>query len=224
MSLLEVIALGSDDAVRAEAGGADRIELVGTMDHGGLAPDPRLVEETCAATDLPVRPMLRLRPGFGVAEDIDALAVLARQFRDAGAAGVVLGFLTGQMVDTATVETLVEAAELPVTFHRAIDEVADRDAAWRAIAGFAAIDQVLTAGCRTGVGDGLDALLQAARADETIAVRTMAGGGLRADHVPALLAAGVTAFHIGSPARRDASFDQPVDDANVTAWRELIAG
>ncbi len=41
--LLEVIARHAADAGRAEAGGADRIELVGTMEHGGLSPEPRLV-------------------------------------------------------------------------------------------------------------------------------------------------------------------------------------
>ena len=45
MSLLEVIALHAADAERAEAGGADRIELLGTMDDDGLSPEPRLVEK-----------------------------------------------------------------------------------------------------------------------------------------------------------------------------------
>ncbi|MCP6374060.1 copper homeostasis protein CutC, partial [Klebsiella pneumoniae] len=43
MALLEVICLHEHDAKRAAAGGADRIELVGTMDDGGLAPSPELL-------------------------------------------------------------------------------------------------------------------------------------------------------------------------------------
>ena len=50
MSLLDVIALHAADAERAEAGGADRIELLGTMDDDGLSPEPRLVEKVRRAT------------------------------------------------------------------------------------------------------------------------------------------------------------------------------
>ena len=52
MSLLEVIALHAADAERAEAGGADRIELLGTMDDDGLSPEPRLVEKVRRATSI----------------------------------------------------------------------------------------------------------------------------------------------------------------------------
>ena len=41
--LLEVIALHAADAERAEAGGADRLEIVGTMEFDGLSPEPALV-------------------------------------------------------------------------------------------------------------------------------------------------------------------------------------
>ena len=60
--LLEVIALQAADAERAEAGGADRIELVGTMADDGLSPEPALVGQVRRATSLPIRVMLRL-PG-----------------------------------------------------------------------------------------------------------------------------------------------------------------
>ena len=43
--LLEVIALHAADAERAEAGGADRIELCGTLEDGGMSPEPALVEK-----------------------------------------------------------------------------------------------------------------------------------------------------------------------------------
>lgn len=64
MALLEVICLHEHDAKRAAAGGADRIELVGTMDDGGLAPSPELLARTLSAVHIPVRPMLRLDGGF----------------------------------------------------------------------------------------------------------------------------------------------------------------
>ena len=52
MALLEVICLHEHDAKRAAAGGADRIELVGTMDDGGLAPSPELLARTLSAVHI----------------------------------------------------------------------------------------------------------------------------------------------------------------------------
>ena len=63
--LLEVIALHAADAERAEAGGADRIELCGTLEDGGMSPEPALVEKVRAATSVQLRVMVRLRAGFG---------------------------------------------------------------------------------------------------------------------------------------------------------------
>ncbi len=63
--LLEVLVLHEFDARRAEEGGADRVELVGTLDDGGMSPEPRLVERVRAVTTVQVRPMVRLRAGFG---------------------------------------------------------------------------------------------------------------------------------------------------------------
>lgn len=42
-ALLEVIALDAADAVAAEAGGADRLELVSDMAADGLTPDRKSV-------------------------------------------------------------------------------------------------------------------------------------------------------------------------------------
>ena len=77
MSVLEVIALHAADAERAEAGGADRVELLGTMDHDGLSPEPRVVEKARRATSIQIRPMVRLREGFDIYRE-DAKAIVAR--------------------------------------------------------------------------------------------------------------------------------------------------
>ena len=47
--LLEVIAMHEADARRAEEGGADRVELLGSLDDGGMSPEPALVEKVRAA-------------------------------------------------------------------------------------------------------------------------------------------------------------------------------
>lgn len=224
MSLLEVIALHAADAERAEAGGADRIELLGTMDDDGLSPEPRSVDKARRATSIQIRPMVRLRAGFGTdGGEVTRLKGLISAYQDAGADGVVLGFLNGtNRVDQEVVGELVGDGAFPWTFHRAIDHCLDTDQAWRDVVALPGLTQVLTAGSARGVEQGLDGLLRRAKEDADVARLIMAGGGLKPEHVPWLVRAGVRAFHIGSPARPGGSFKAYVDSELVTSWRELI--
>ena len=224
MSLLEVIALHAADAERAEAGGADRIELVGTMDDDGLSPEPRVVDKVRRATSIQIRPMVRLRAGFGTdGGEATRLKGLISAYLDAGADGVVLGFLNGlNRVDTEVVTELVGEGSFPWTFHRAIDHCLDGDRAWGDLLALPRLDQVLTAGSARGVEQGLDDLVRRAKANPDVARLIMAGGGLAPEHVPWLVRAGVRAFHIGGPARPGRSFKAYVDSELVASWRDLI--
>lgn len=222
--LLEVLVLHEFDARRAEEGGADRVELVGTLDDGGMSPEPRLVERVRAVTTVQVRPMVRLRAGFGTdGGEFTRLRGLIGSYRDAGADGVVFGFLNGiGEVDREVCAALAEDGIWPWTFHRAVDSVLDVDKAWRTLPLLPRLDQVLTAGSPRGVDAGLDELLRLARADTAVADLMMAGGGLLPEHVPWLARAGVRAFHIGRPARPLGSFKAYVDAPLVRTWRTLI--
>lgn len=222
--MLEVIALHAADAERAEAGGADRVELLGTMDHDGLSPEPRVVEKVRRATSIQIRPMVRLREGFRTdGGEVVRLKGLVASYLDAGADGVVLGFLDGHnRVDVEVVSELAGEARWPWTFHRAVDHCLDLDRAWAALVDLPGLDQVLTAGSARGVEQGLDELIRRADADERVARLVMAGGGLRPEHVPWLVRAGVRAFHIGSPARPGGSFKAYVDQDLVQTWRDLV--
>ena len=224
MSLLEVIALHAADAERAEAGGAERIELLGTMDDDGLSPEPRLVDKVRRATSIQIRPMVRLRAGFGTdGGEATRLKGLISAYLDAGADGVVLGYLNGlNRIDTEVVTELVADGEFPWTFHRAVDHCLDLNRAWADLLTLPRLDQVLTAGSARGVEHGLDELLRLARANPDVAGLIMAGGGLTPEHVPWLVRAGVRAFHIGSPARPGGSFKAYVDAELVASWRDLI--
>ncbi len=221
--LLEVIALHEHDAERAEEGGADRIELVGTMTDGGLSPEPAAVERVRAATSIRIRVMVRLRAGYGTdGGEVARLRGLAVAYREAGADGLVLGFLDGHTrVDEAVVHEIVDDLDMPWTFHRAVDSCIEPDRAWRVLARIGC-DQVLTAGSARGVRHGLDDLCRRAKADPQVARLILAGGDLEAEHVPWLADAGVRSFHVGTAVRPTRSYRAYVD-ANLTrAWRTLI--
>ena len=223
--LLEVIALHAADAERAEAGGADRIELVGTMSEDGLSPEPALVGQVRRATSLPIRVMLRLREGFGTdGGEVTRLQGLLSSYRSVGADGVVLGFLNAHTeIDVGVVlEIIGESPDFGWTFHRAIDSCFDTDTAWWVLRQLPGLDQVLTAGSARGVTEGLDDLVRRAEADEFARSTIMAGGGLLPEHVPWLARAGVRSFHIGSSARPLGSWKAYVDSDLVGTWRRLI--
>ncbi|MFF3289306.1 copper homeostasis protein CutC [Streptomyces sp. NPDC003023] len=226
-ALLEVIALDAEDAVAAQSGGADRLELVTDMAADGLTPPVTTYASIRAAVDIPLRVMLRLADGFaaGGPADADALVRAAEGLRDAGADEFVLGFLDDHgQPDLVTVERLLAVLDgCRWTFHRAIDRAADRDALRKQLADLPGLDTYLTAGSAAGVDDGMPTLLaEAARAGEPgYEPRILVGGGLRLDHVPHLRAAGVTGFHIGGAARPE-GWSGPVVRAAVRGWREVL--
>jgi copper homeostasis protein len=216
--ILEVIALDAVDARAAQEGGADRIELVTAMAHDGLTPDLETFLQVKAATDLPVRVMLRDCDGFGVGLGSDLWA-RATALREAGAEEFVLGFLDGSGAVSVPPPGVLDGCSW--TFHRALDHSADRAAAWGVIRTLAGVDFVLTAGSPDGVGAGLD-VLRAEAFSAGAGPRIMAGGGLKPEHVAPLRAAGVDAFHVGSGVRRR-GWDSPVDATLVGEWRAMLA-
>ncbi|MFF8270693.1 copper homeostasis protein CutC [Streptomyces sp. NPDC016562] len=226
-ALLEVIALDVEDAVAAQAGGADRLELVTDIAADGLTPSRETFAAIRAAVDIPLRVMLRLSDGFA-AGDADAVAALvraARELRAEGAREFVLGFLTPDgSPDLAAVETvLAELDGCAWTFHRAIDRAADRDQLRKALADLPGLDTYLTAGSAAGVDEGLPVLLaEAARQGEPgYRARILVGGGLTLAHLPRLREAGIDAFHIGGAAR-PSGWNRPVSADAVAEWRTAL--
>lgn len=223
-AVLEVIALDVEDAVAAQAGGADRLELVTDMAADGLSPAPATVARIRAAVDIDLRVMLRLADGFA-AGDVDGLVRVAGGLREAGADQFVLGFLDADgAVHLAAVERVVQALDgCAWTFHRAIDRAADRDALRKQLADLPGLDTYLTAGAAGGVDEGLPTLVAEAgrRGEPGYGQTLLVGGGLRLEHVPRLRAAGIDAFHIGGAARHS-GWEGPVSEGAVREWRRAL--
>ncbi len=223
-SVLEVRVTQAGDAHPAEAGGADRLDVVGALTDGGLSPEPRVVAEIRRRTTLPLRPVVRLREGYGTdGGEVTRLRGLMAAYADAGADGLSLGFLNGLgEVDLEVLGALLADGTLPWTFHRAVDAALDSDKAWRALLALPRLDAVATAGSARDVEHGLDDLLARAKGDPRAASMIMADGNLLPEHVPWLLRAGVRQFHVDAQARPGGSFRAFVDEALLGAWRRLI--
>jgi copper homeostasis protein len=142
---LEVIATSVEEAVAAQQGGADRLELVRNLDAGGLSPSPALVEEVLSHVQIPVRVMVRETDRMQLRSSAERQR-LKRSVDDFCALpidGIVLGYLNGGHIDRAALEDLIPA-RLAVTFHRAFDEVSDPPSALSALKAFPQIDRILT--------------------------------------------------------------------------------
>jgi len=222
--LLEIVVRHPADAQRAEAGGATRLHVVGSLDFGGLSPEPALVAAIRRVTTLPLRPVVRLREGFSTdGGEAGRLRGLIDSYRAAGAEGVVLGFLNGHTeIDEPVILELLADCDFGWTFSRAVDACISSDRAWRTLRRLPGVDSVLTAGSARGVADGLDDLVQRAAADRFVRSVMMAGGGLAPEHVPWLARAGIRAFHLASTARPRGSWKAYVDADLVRTWRSLI--
>ncbi|MFE5854824.1 copper homeostasis protein CutC [Streptomyces sp. NPDC056500] len=226
-AVLEVIALDAEDAVAAQTGGADRLELVTDIAADGLTPSRETFGRIRAAVDIPLRVMLRLTDGFtaGSPQDVENLVEAAAGLRAEGADEFVLGYLDASgNPDLVTVERiLVEISGCAWTFHRAIDRATDREALRTRLADVPGLDTYLTAGSPTGVDAGLPTLLaEVARAGEPgYEAQILVGGGLRLDHVSVLLSAGIEGFHIGGAARPD-GWTGPVSASAVREWRSVL--
>jgi copper homeostasis protein len=227
-ALLEVIALDAPDARLAVEGGADRLELVSSMEFSGFNPSLEAFSAIRAAVDVPLRVMVRLRDGFlaGGPGQISALATSIKELRAAGADEFVLGWLDANgAVDLAVLSTVLEAVEgAPWTFHKAIDQAADRDAVYAAIRPLPGLDTVLTSGGPFPAAQGVEVLAaEAAReAADPNGLDLLVGGGLKLDDVPALRAVGLNAFHVGTAARYSRDWDGPVDVDLVATWRAAL--
>ena len=229
--LLEVIALDARDARAAADGGADRIELVSGMEFAGFCPALETVEQVRAAVDLPVRVMLRLREDFSIggAQGTAEIAACARRLREAGAEELVLGWLDARgAVDLPAVERVLEACDgLPFTFHKAIDQAADRDAVYAAIRPLPGLDTVLTSGGPFPAGQGAEVLAAEAAREAAMGDRglqILVGGGLKLADVPVLQAAGLRNFHVGSSVRGGTDWGGHVDADLVAQWRDALEG
>ena len=80
--MLEIIACSVEDAVAAELGGADRLEIISHYEVGGLTPPIEMVREITAKIKIPLRVMLRESEPFEVSDEheIEKLCSAARAF------------------------------------------------------------------------------------------------------------------------------------------------
>lgn len=224
--MLEVIVTTVEDAIIAESGGADRLELCVSLDEGGVTPSLGKIKNVIHAVDIPVYVMLRPHGNsFSYTEeDFSVMVDDLRVIQLFGAKGVVLGGLTRhQQVDKTLLNDLLPQCQgLDVTFHRAFDEVDDQFLALKEIQLFPQINRILTSG---GLGKAVDHLEQLQKLIEQakeMNVTIVVGSGVSPENTAQLLEIGVTELHVGSGVRFNQSFHSPINIEAIRAIKKAM--
>jgi copper homeostasis protein len=206
---LEICVQGIESAVAAQRGGADRIELCADLAVGGVTPSAGMIAVACRSLSIPVHVLVRPRGGDFTYSALE-FAVMRHDIENAkslGASGVVLGVLDHHgMIDRERTRALIALARpMSVTFHKAFDACRDAHTALEALAALG-VNRILTSGGPTRAIDGLERLCDLTRrAGDRPTI--MAGGGVTETDIPALLAGGLRAIHVGSSATTDGVTD-----------------
>jgi copper homeostasis protein len=151
-----------EEAILAEKRGASRIELCSDLADDGLTPSFELMQKTCSTLKIPVMVMIRPRAGNFI-YSVDEIEIMKSEIdlaKIAGAAGIVFGLLTPEnKIDKLNTKILADYAHpLPVTFHKAIDELLNPVDGVLALKEINGIKRILTSGGKPTALDGQETI------------------------------------------------------------------
>ena len=202
--VFEVCLQSVDDAVAAQAGGAQRVELCAALVEGGITPSIGAIRACREAVGIDIMVMIRPRGGdFDYTDrEFDNMIRDVRACREIGVTGVVFGLLeTDGRVARSRVQRLVkEAGALSVTFHRAFDVCADPFAALETLIELG-VDRILTSGQAATVPEGKEMIRQLVE-QAAGRIGILPGCGITPENVAEMVAyTGVSEFHATAFAR-----------------------
>src|SRR5687768_15688221 len=127
--VVEVVVYNIESALKAQEGGADRIELCDNPGEGGTTPSSGVVEVVRQNLSIDVYVMIRPRGGDFLYSNYEFHAMKRDivQCQRLSADGVVFGILTvdGRIDKKRCQELIARARPLKVTCHRAFDMARD---------------------------------------------------------------------------------------------------
>jgi len=205
---IEIVVYNMESALKAQEGGADRIELCDNPGEGGTTPSFGMIEGVRQHVNLDVFVMIRPRGGdfhysnyefHCMKRDID-------QCQKLSADGVVFGILNADgTLDKKRCKELIDRARpMKVTCHRAFDMTSDPLQTLEDCieAGF---DRILTSGHQTIASLGIDLIADLVKkANGRIAI--MPGAGVNESVVEEIVSkTGVNEIHFSATAFRDSA-------------------
>lgn len=219
MTRLEVIAATVDDALAAQHGGADSVEVCVDLPAEGLTPPLAMVRAIRDAVQLDMNVMLRPHNNGHVysSDDIALMLDQLEAFKALAIQTIVFGAHTAAgTLDVDLIRRIAQAAApVPLTVHRALEWSRNPDEALPALVGVAA--RVLTSGPASSAPEGIGGLRRWVDLYGQH-FRFAAAGGVRLDNIRAIAdATGVHECHVGTAARTGDTVDADKVRALVAA-------
>ena len=207
---LEVIATSVEDVkIINQAQNVSRIELCVELEQGGYTPDYDVIKKSCAISTIPIRVITRHQDAdfYYHPEEFEQIKKDIEYIKTTKADGIVVGIITpNKEVDIPHMQELVVLAKpLKVTFHRAFDEIINKQKAIHELHQLN-ISTVLTQGGVTKIMDNLE-IFDKLRYH---GVEIQGGSGVNLDNYQ-IISKHCDAIHIGSAARVDHSWAKKID-------------
>ncbi len=219
MTKLEIAATTLEDALAAQRGGADSIEISRDLALGGLTPPLEVVQAARDALTITIHAIVRphARDFYYSELEIEQILRDARAFAALGV-GVVFGAqMANGKLDIALIQQVAEAASgVPVTVHRALDSCTNPDEALHLLSGV--IPRALTSGPAASAWEGRDGLRRWV-ATFGHNIRFVASGAITLEQLrPLADHTGVHEVHLGGAARTNGA----VDAAKVARLKAIL--
>ena len=204
----EIVVYNIESAIKAQEGGADRIELCDNPGEGGTTPSFGVIENVRQNVSMDVYVMIRPRGGDFLysSYEFHAMKRDIYQCQRLSVDGIVLGILNPDgTIDKKRCKELIDKARpLKVTCHRAFDMTRDPfEALENCIeAGF---DRILTSGQKLKAIDGVGLISELIkRANDRIAI--MPGSGVNENTVEEIVTkSGAREIHFSAMVHRDSA-------------------
>jgi copper homeostasis protein len=209
MPQVEIAITTLEDALHAQSGGADSIEISHDLSVGGLTPALDLVRRIRDSVSLRVYAIVRphARDFVYTPAEIDTILADTTALAQTGIDGIVFGaHQPDRHLDISLIRQVVDVANgVPVTLHRALDECLEPEAGLEALRGI--VLRVLTSGPAATAWDGREGLkhwVETYGSD----FQFVAAGSLKIEFLAEYAAyVQATTYHFGSAARSNGVVD-----------------
>ena len=160
--ILEACVETLEEALKAEARGANRIELCADLHVGGTTPSYALLQSVRDRLPIPIMVMIRPRGGNFIYnnKELKMMKQAIDICKSLNVAGVVLGVLDNHNnINTRDTATLAaHAAPLDVTFHKAIDDTVDLIKSVEELKNIKGITRILSSGGKPTAFEGAECI------------------------------------------------------------------
>jgi copper homeostasis protein len=149
------------EAINAQKFGADILEVCIDLHEDGLSPPVDMIQEIQHNIDLPIKVMVRSRPGDFIYndEEIDAMINYIAQLKKINVAGYVFGALNkDSSLDIGAISKIAAFAQKPITIHKCIDQTKNPLKEINRLKSIPYVDSILTSGNESTAEEGIPML------------------------------------------------------------------